>query len=346
MIRAPMLWQPLAIVVALAIPAPAQTEPVKKTELAKVAAGLTPGSWAELKTEGYTAELLQTQHHHALQYAGAAAWDPVSRQVLFVGQGHYSALKFLGYSESANRWTLRATPSWWTGDPQTGKGPIGHAYYNNTIDQARGLFYLHQSGTRLVHRYDVKRDAWSTLPEIKDAAVGHGTALVHFPPRGLLRVYSGAVHVFDEAQQTWTLLDEKTPMGPYHNVAQVSAPQRIVLFGGGNGSRDLYRLDAAGQVTKLRPAPVEIGINTTVVTSDPVSGDFLILHKDDRFFSLNATTDAWQELSMKGLPFAMQGSPFDVIATPLPDHGVTFFFTAASKGPKVCLYRHRARSAN
>ena len=42
---------------------------------------------------------------------------------------------------------LRETPPWWKGDAQTGKGPIGHAYYNNAIDPTRGVFYLHQPAT-------------------------------------------------------------------------------------------------------------------------------------------------------------------------------------------------------
>lgn len=317
--------------------------PAQESHLAAIAAGMKPGSWAELKTVGYTAELLKAQNHHILQYAGAAAWDPASRQVLFVGQGHYSALKFIGYSERTNAWTLRATPAWWTGDPKTGKGPIGHAYYNNTIDAARGFLYLHQSGTRFVHRFDIARDEWITLPEIKDAAVGHGTALAHFPERGgLLRVLGGTVHFFDESKKAWGRLSDKTPMGPYHNVAVYSPAQKLVLFGGGNGSKDLYRMDTKGVVTKLNPAPVEIGINTAVVTTDPVSGDFLILHKDDKFFSFDAIRDTWRELPVEGMPFRMQGSPFDVIATPVSTHGVTFFFTAARKGLKVCIYKHAA----
>lgn len=260
----------------------------KQTHLAQVIAGMKPGSWAELKTEEYTAELLKAQNHHILEYAGAATWDPTSRQVLFVGQGHYSALKFIAYSENTNAWALQSTPSWWAGDPKTGKGPIGHAYYNNSIDQARGLLYLHQSGTRFVHRFDIAKEKWTTLPDIKDAAVGHGTAIAHFPERsGVMRILGGAVHFFDETKNTWARLSDKTPMGPYHNIALYGAAKKIMLFGGGNGSKDLYRMDADGTITKLKPAPVEIGINTAVVTSDPVSGDFLILHKSDMFFSFN-----------------------------------------------------------
>src|SRR5271156_4293886 len=69
-------------------------EPAKAriTELEKVAASMKPGAWAVLETKGYSADLLRAQSHHILDYTGAAVWDPSSQQVLFVGQGHYSAL--------------------------------------------------------------------------------------------------------------------------------------------------------------------------------------------------------------------------------------------------------------
>ncbi len=313
------------------------------TELGKLAASMKPGSWAELKTEGYSADLLKAQNHHILEYTGAATWDPASQQVLFVGQGHYSALKFISYSAATNAWKLRATPPWWKGDAKTGKGPIGHAYYNNAIDPIKGVFYLHQSATRLVHRYEIAKDEWTTLPEIKAAATGHGTAITHFPEmKGLVRVLGGTVHFYSEDKNEWTMLKDKQPMGPYHNVAQYSAAQKLVLFGGGNNSKDLFKLDAEGKITRLKPAPFEVGINTAVVTSDPVSGDFLILHKDDQFYSLNATTDTWKELSTQGMPFMMKGSSFDVVAAPVSNQGVTMFFTAQRKGLKVCLYKHAA----
>jgi hypothetical protein len=312
-----------------------------KTDLAQLAAHMKPGTWAELRTEGYTADLLKVQNHHILEYTAAAAWDTTSQQVLFVGQGHYSAVKFISYGAALNAWRLRPTPPWWKGDPETGKGPIGHAYYNNTIDPNRGLFFLHQSATRLVHRYHVAKDEWTTLPEIKGAPTGHGTALVWFPERkGLVRVLAGHVHFFSEEKNEWTKLEDGLPMGPYHNVAQYSAVSRVVLFGGGNNSKDLYKLDAAGKITPCKQAPVEVGINTALVTSDPVSGVFLVLHKDDRFYSYNPAKDVWKELATEGMPFAMKGSSFDVVATPISNHGVTLFFTAQRKGLKVFLYKH------
>ena len=312
------------------------------SELGKLAAEMKPGTWAELKTTGYTAELLKAQNHHILQYTSAATWEPKSRAMLFIGQGHYSALKFISYSLDANTWKLRPTPPWWKGDPATGKGPIGHAYFNNTIDAAGGAFFHHQSDTRFVHRYDVSKDEWTTLPEIKDAATGHGTAITYFPERnGLLRVLGGQIHFYESKSNTWSRLNkERLPMGPYHNFAQYSPAHQVVIFGGGNGSKDLYKLDATGKFTALKPAPVEVGINTTAITVDPVSGDLLVLHKDGKFFACNPTRDNWREIQTDGMPFAMKGSSFDVVATPVSTCGVVLFFTAQAKGLKVCLYKH------
>jgi hypothetical protein len=313
------------------------------TELGILASAMKPGTWAELKTEGYTADLLKVQNHHILEYTAAAVWDPTSRQVLFVGQGHYSALKFISYDAAANTWKLRETPPWWKGDARTGKGPIGHAYYNNAIDPARSVFYLHQSATRLVHRYDVAKGEWKTLPEIAGAATGHGTAIAYFPERKwLVRVLGGTVHFFSEEKNEWTRLAEKLAMGPYHNVAHYSAAHKAVVFGGGNNSKDLYRLDSEGKITQLKPAPFEIGINTAIVTTDPVSGDFLVLHKDDKFYSFDPIKDAWKELSTEGMPFRMKGSSFDVVTTSVSNYGVTLFLTAERKGLKVYLYKHAA----
>ena len=312
------------------------------TELGKLAATLKPGAWAELKTEGYTPELLKAQNHHILQYTSAAAWEPKSRQLLFVGQGHYSALKFISYSADTNVWKLRPTPPWWKGDPLTGKGPIGHAYFNNTIDAAGGALFHHQSDTRFVHRYDVVKDVWTTLPEIKDAATGHGTAIVYFPERqGLVRVLGGQVHFHDSKSNTWSRLNkDRLAMGPYHNFAQYSPPHKVVIFGGGNGSKELYKLDATGRITALKPAPVEVGINTAAITVDPVGGNLLVLHKGGQLFACNPTADDSMEVKTTELPFAMKGTSFDVVATPVSNYGVILFFTAPAKGAKVYLYRH------
>jgi hypothetical protein len=309
-------------------------EPEKaNSELAKLAGTMKPGTWAELKTQGYTAELLKVQNHHILEYTDTAVWDPKTQQVLFVGQGHYSAVKFITYSAATNTWKLMPTPSWWKGDPETGKGPIGHAYNNNAIDAAKGMLYHHQSATRLVHRYDIAKDEWTTLPEIKDAPTGHGTALVYFREmKGLIRVLAGQVHFYSEEKNAWSLLRDKVPMGPYHNLAKYDPVRKAVIFGAGNGSKLLHQLDSKGEITKLPESPVPIRISSTVVSVDPVSGDLLVLDMDakGKFYTLDRTKQEWKQLPDAPITAG--------VAVPVPEQGVTFYFT--NRPENVYLYKH------
>lgn len=306
-----------------------------ETALGRLAAGMRPGSWAELKTEGFTAELLKVQNHHILEYSDTAVWHPGTRQVLFVGQGHYSAVKFIAYSASTNAWKLMPTPSWWKGDPETGKGPIGHAYNNNALDARRGRLFHHQSNTRLVHQYDIAAGEWTTLPEIKDAATGHGTALVYFPDRdGLVRVYGGTLHLFDERQppNAWSVWKDKVAMGPYHNLAKYDARGRAVICGAGNGSRTLQRLEPDGRLVPLPEAPFAIRISSTVVSVDPVCGDLLVLNMEDKnkFWTLGTKPSTWRQLPDAPLT--------DGVAVPIDTFGVTMYLSP--RPASVFVYKH------
>jgi hypothetical protein len=306
------------------------------TELGRLAGCMKPGTWAELKTKGYTSDLLQVQNHHILEYTDTAVWDPRSGQVLFVGQGHYSAVKFIAYDEATNSWKLLPTPSWWKGDPKTGKGPIGHAYNNNAIDPARGILYHHQSAMRLVHAYDVAEQKWRTLPEIKGAAIGHGTALAWFPEmKGLVRVYGGTVHFYSPEKNAWSVLKAKLPMGPYHNIAKYSAPRKVVILGAGNNSKTLYQLDAEGRFTRLPDAPFVIRISSTMVTVDPIRGDLLVLNREDksRFYTLDLDKKEWKRLPDAPI--------IDGVAAPISTHGVNLVMS--HRPLKVHLYKHSAK---
>jgi hypothetical protein len=308
---------------------------IKATALGKRAAAMPARSWAELKTEGYTRELLGG--HDMLVYADRAVWDARSRQVLFLGQDHLRPPpRLIAYDDRTNAWRALPTPKW------AERLRFFHGYENNALDEGKGVLYHHASATRQVHRYDIGRAEWTTLPEIP-AATGHGTALVYFPERkGLVRVLGGAVHFYSEEKQAWSRLAEGLSMGPYHNFAIYSPPHRIVVFGGGNGSKDVYRLSGGGEVTQLKAAPVGLGIGQSVITLDPVSGSLLVLHKDGTFYAFDPGADAWEKLGTEGMPFALGGSAHHVVATPVTTYGVTFFFTSPARGLRVCLYRHSA----
>lgn len=308
------------------------------TALGQLAASMKAGTWSELTTQGYGNHLLSAQHSDILDYADVAVWDPGSQQVLFLGQGHYAALRFITYSAADNSWREMPTPPWWKGDPRTGEGAIGHAYDNNAIDPVRGIFYFHQSATPLVYRYLITRQEWSTLPGIPGAQLLHGTALVYHPDmKGLLRVVGGTVHFYSDAKNSWSVLADRLPMGRIHNIATYNAARRVAIIGGGNDSRDLYEIDARGKITRLPDAPCVVRVSSTVVSVDPVSGDVLVLNKEGgkKFFGLDMQRREWRILAE---PPISEGA-----AASIGGYGVSLFFSAHPS--KVYLYKHTTSPA-
>jgi len=99
-----------------------------KTALGNLAASLQPGEMKELQTQGLDRGLLkswydweednikkygsQKMFNIIASWSHDACWDPVTRQVLFIGIGHYASLKFVTYSAVSNAWTLMPVPTW------------------------------------------------------------------------------------------------------------------------------------------------------------------------------------------------------------------------------------------
>ena len=134
---------------------PARADAGEETALGKLAAGMAPGQWRELKTEGYVQETLM-RGDDILAYAGRAAWDNKAQQVLFIGQVHLKGPPvFIAYSLKDNRWQRLPTPKW----AETLKW--FHAYENNAADSGAGIFYHHASASHRIHKYDSASATWS-----------------------------------------------------------------------------------------------------------------------------------------------------------------------------------------
>ena len=309
----------------------------RQAQVDRLAAAMKPGEWRELESEGYDRQTLM-RGDDILAYAGRAAWDPGSRRVLFVGQVHLKGPPvFISYAADDNRWRREPKPPW------AENVKWFHAYENNAVDASRGVFYHHQSDTRLVHRYDVAKGEWSALPELPDAPTGHGTAVEHFPEReGLVRVLGGTVWFWSDRDKAWSRLAEGLDMGPYHNFASYSPAAKVVLFGGGNGSRAVYALDRDGKIAARADAPVEMGIGRSLSVADPASGELLVLAKGGTFHAYDPAADRWRDLPAGGLPFRGYGG-HSVSAAPLGGGGVVLFFSSEPQGMKAFLYKHARR---
>ncbi|MEX0700475.1 MAG: hypothetical protein WD069_00115 [Planctomycetales bacterium] len=306
------------------------------TAIGKLAAGLEPGQSAELAAEGYDSRTLM-RGEDILAYCGRAAWDATKQQVLVVGQVHLKGPpSFISYSVEDNRWRREPTPKWaedlkWF-----------HGYENNAADSARGVFFHHSSASPNVHRYDVSKDDWTTLPKL-NAPTGHGTAIAYFPERkGLVRVLNKSAWFFSDEDKEWATLGTDFEAGPYHNFAEYSPKFRMVLFGGGNGSPAIHRIHADGKIDRGKDAPVSLGIGNTLNVADPVTGELLVLARGGGFFAYDPGADVWRTLPAESAPFPKYGG-HSISAAPIGSEGVVLYFSSAPQGMKNVVYKHGSR---
>jgi|GEM_PF-880062 len=334
------------------------------TALGKLAAQMKPGTWAVLETNGLSGDFLRTipTGDSILSYADSASWDPNSRQLLFLGAPHLRADKFIIYQDATNTWTTGPlppldciTPEAW----ERGEGCTDHAYDHNTIDPRTGTFYyrfgLGAANSRRLFKYNIASNSWSELPSIPGSlpmpSIG---GMAYFPEMGgIILVSGGKVFFFNTTTHEWSLLTSDLAMGRVHSFAEYNPIHKVVIFGGGNDSPDLYKINASGTITKLKNAPIELrvpGSQGTYITVDPVSGKYLVFQMPPggrleqiksptggQFYEYDVTTDTW----------ALQASThplvFQSFVTPISTYGIIMAVVSDRGNNKrtwVYLYKH------
>jgi hypothetical protein len=291
----------LAVVLgALGALAPAGED--QPTELGKLAAELKPGEWKELKTAGYTKELLTSGRSGIVAYSESMAWDAKSRSLHFIGQGHLSPPpKYVSYWADSNEWKAEPCPEW------LAKLMWFHSYDNNSCDPVNGLFFHRPSAGRVFWQYDIGEKKWTKLPDLPgDAPAGHGMATAFFPELGakgsIITFHTGKAHAFDMAAQKWSAVaGDFSKAASYHNVAEYNPKLKTTVFGGGNGSRQLYSLDKGGKATALKEAPGTIAVSASHLAACPTSGELLLYNyrKEEKgFWALDPAEEKaeWRKL--------------------------------------------------
>ncbi len=327
------------------------------TEMGKLTASMTPGTWAELKTIGIV------EAHRAGGASGAifgysedAAWDPASQQWLYVGSDHEfrpGARRFVTYSAITNAWRIMPGEGWIA----TG---VGHGYDHNAINPEKGIFYHfpYGNGARTVHAYDIAKGEWGELPPLKPAEYLTCCAGVeYFPALGGLFVANtqgGSAYLFKDATREWITLAKGLPATGLHSFAEYSPVHEVMIFGGGGGgdaARRLFKCDADGKVTQLKDAPFPLGVRNAITAADPVSGDFLVFNRRGEFYVYDVTADAWTRQEGDDPPIfsptrVADDRTWHVNATPVSNYGVVMFvkyYSGEKPQAWVYLYKHAER---
>jgi hypothetical protein len=312
------------------------------TPLSTLVSTMKAGEWAELQTTNAAPVLGQTvggSVGNVLPYSDDVAWDPGSHRLYFIGSDHQHATgyaRFIMYSETTNTWTELPRAIWFGPLTETAM----HGYDHTALNPATGeLFHRPMTAKRSINRYNIPLGSWRSsfslpttlLPLESDMACCIGVS--YFPEmKSIVFVDGGSIgHIysFNTATFKWTMLKDTVALGPYHNVAEYNPLYKVVVGGGGNGSKDVYKIDSLGTVTTMKNAPVNYGINEAVFTVDPVGGDYLLFNNAQQFWAYNVKTDTWTQQGSAGNIFtASYGFPISsVVATPVSNYGVVLFLT-------------------
>lgn len=328
--------------------------PAAASSLGDAAAQLQPGQWRVLNRAGdgtgFDYGLIEACqpggcYDNILNYADKAMWNPALREIEFIGKGHMAEHKHISYSEANNRWILRTRPSWACGVEANCYGMV-HGYEHSANNPATGDVYARRSGSGDVYKWTRASSSWSQLPlaPVLEVAI----AIEYFPEMGGLLMAGtrnglGELHIYRESTGKWSQLASGLPMGPYHNHATYNPVHKIVVFGGGNGSSQLHRVDAAGKVSAIAPAPIEVRIKLAIFTVDPASGKYLLFGSAGGFYEYDVPTNTWSSISSAGVPlFASSGERVAYrVAVPISTHGVlAFLVEGGAADTRVLLYRH------
>ncbi|MCW8129429.1 MAG: hypothetical protein KIS92_03515 [Planctomycetota bacterium] len=327
----------VGLLAAGALAAAAEQPKELNSELARIAKGLQPGAWAEWNTKGWDESLIKMgAAGTVLGYTDRATWDARHHKLHFIGQGHLTPPpRYVTLDEATGQWKVEPTPEW--------AKPLSwfHAYQNNAMDEARGIFFHHPSHTNMVYRLDIEKNEWTKLPLINGAPLGHGTSMVYFPEmRSLIRFLGGTVYQYSEDTNNWKSLGDKFKCGPYHNMAVYNPVHKAVYFGGGNGSGALYKLTPDGKTAEIKECPMQLAVSAAVLTCDPTSGELIAINAE-KAIAYNAKKDEWYPLDRTNWPYSYCTG----MATPISNYGVILFACDGPMGKKILIYKHKPAPA-
>jgi len=323
------------------------------TPLSDLVSKMNPGSWGSLSTNNICPTLrAQGASGIIFGFTEDIKWDPNTQQLLYMGADHGDSTRFVTYSASTNNWRIMPKPSWIAGPTWQ-----GHGYDHSAINLATGDFYHRPiDAKRLIHQYNTVKDFWrmaSIVPNFLEPSwelLSPTSGLEYFPEmKGLVLTNSrsNSVFFFGTTTGKWLNLFSNYQAGPLHDFAEYNPVHKVMICGGGDGSRALYKIDSLGKVTTLGSAPIDLGIQHSVNTVDPVSGDYLVFTKGGEFYVYDVLTDSWTR-QPGTVPIWSNFDPpvHGVVASPVGSYGVNIFVTANKNAEtcKVNVYKHSPSS--
>ena len=317
---------------------------VSASELSEKAASLSPGEWVKLNTN--FPDVIGGQD---FVWSDSASWDSVNRQVNWicspVGQDNYYHYR---YDEITNTWSRVTTPH---------GVRSGHGYDVNTADNDGHIFYT-RHGEGNVHRgtWNGNGYSWETLPDVNITPVAANSLswADHLDGgRG------GLIFVSGDGRSSWYKFSSpagwqspftESVWGTPHPFSQYSPMDNVLWAGGGNNYPRVSKLlHPNGQWESMVDAPsgCDLRVNDSLHGYDPVSGRFLLLCDNDRWYEFDHRNGG----RYTDITSSMTGRPQQAIyrgmaIVPIERYGVVMVIqgqgsgTASNPPPGVWIYKH------
>lgn len=350
------------------INAPGGFAPLGVSELADAAAGMSSGDWLQFTSPSGLDLFITPSTGHSKFITGFAckmARDPNNKKLYFIGCDHGADDLFVGYDETTNAWTEQASSVPW--GVEAG-GFTSHGYDHSVYDPVGNKLYHRVFGARTIRRWD-GGTTWGTISYASDLFYSAGSAgMAWFPEMGT----AGRIVVFQlengsngglvsiDPDGTVTVHEDGSDStlggtGDPHCFMLYSPNHACVVFGGGNGSMNMWKMNSSGTITQLDDIPSAIthtpgpgGPDVAVPFLNPANGNIILAQASNNWHELDPSASSGSQWSSKGgtatilsANLAEAGSAYGVVSAPIPEYGVTVFIKSysASSDAQMWLWK-------
>lgn len=326
---------------------------IGNSALATACASLDPGECVKFADLASSVLAFSGETSDLTKYASSGCYDPLRRQVRFIGRRESADFPYHGisYDEATETW---ANDDWdlWSTDTVSS----GHGYDHNAVDPATGdhYFKLYNSGD--VWKWD---GSWTQLASVGSVAIAG--SLEWIPRIGLLYSDRRWIKLLGIGQSDWSTIEDNGAgvSNPYHAVSQYNPNSGVIILGAGNTDTAMRKIVVTGKTlgspASIATPPFNIGSGEdhSVFVHDPEGDNFIAWNKKTNDWAEYAVAgDEWNTLTQSagngatpqtGLPNisdAAGGHP--TFAVPISRYRRIMIVQSTGSGGTAWLYRHTA----
>ena len=319
---------------------------VAGTPLAIAAAALSSGQWGSLTVNGMSQALITRGDSDSIvSYAPRGHWHSSAKRAYFYGATHGTQRlnRIIRYVDSTNTWEADQD-----GAPQA-DGTDAHGYYHFALRSSDGQqFIRHYNSSTISQR--APGGSWSTIASFAGANfvdwnVANG---IEWHPGlnsgvgGLVLSAGGIIQTWSQGTNTWTTrLQQAGIAGDYHTFSVYNPQDGLVYVGGGNGSTNMWRVNADGTVTQVASTPFEVGADGTggqaFIFPAANGGKMFAVSTAGSIREYTTGTPGSWSAEISTLPFTPNGDLYFGVA--VPDYGVVIFvWLSSGLTPSTTMY--------